>query len=1014
MRLLVFLAISLLISAAAAFSGYKEDDLNICHYTYEGSNIMVNCSYRNLQECPSFLPNISNMTSLDLSHNNISSIPSLLFFGKNRLRTLDLSHNEITCLPCDLVFNKPQLTTLMFSFNKNLLLLNTLSHVLPNLTLLGLSKTGLTSINPASFGSLKVVRYLLLSQNNITELQPDLFSNLQIDYALDLSRNNISNIHQQSFGNGSLQHKLKILLLQRNNLTVIYNNTFDYLQNLRYLCLFNNRISTLQNFAFVGLKNISIFLFGNNLTHLNGSPFPKSARELYLHDNKIKNLSGTIFDGLLQAEIVLNCEFLDTLPLIDNKKIHIICSNELLPTIKLDASDLRSYNTPKEIDILDILKKEGFNCSNSSCTTCSKGFYADGKQGCQQCPEGGFYQDDFGVSARNPGEIACKVCNSGTWVSNGAGVSSDQCEVCPEGTDKSRPASYRACFCKVNHTRTHRFGKCFPCDNNIYNCSHDVKLPLPGYFWSWEFANASRSNYRHFVINMKKLDHSFKGTSNSYDGIIPKAFPCLRKRSCINDGFQNVTTRCEKGYKGWLCAKCQNNYYGALNLCVPCPKKIMLIAMTSVFVFLCVSLLLLLSWQFEKERKNTTKKRSVVNVLISRTKILLGFYQIVGKLLESLHDVSWADPLVPLGTVISLMELNIIRDVSGARCLFENLELNPEGRFVIGIIMPIFIICSASLIYQAKRAYLKYNYLPSETQLVSTKLRKLKDRLLTYVTVLFFCMYPGISTVIFNMYPSACQEFPLHDNATENETRRLLRSDYGIDCKTSAFHSYNIAAYCFTLLYVIAFPATLFCFLWKHCSRWSTQRRLTDDNNSTEAEESGTEEDMPLVVDYSDVPPAFPTWLNFLCENYKSQFWYWEILELIRKCSQTILLTIYGWDYRIVPLTICVSVLFLTLHARYMPMKCPYDQRLQLFSLAVIFTNVVIMSIKTDVRKKHNQGGILIILNIAVLLLIVGELVFRTIVNIKKRFPKKVTLFFSAGWYYLFHRRYRRRGENIV
>ncbi|XP_071825019.1 uncharacterized protein [Apostichopus japonicus] len=983
---------------------------------------MLDLSHNMLTEIPNTLfGNLHNVLTLDLSYNRLTSIEDGSFKFTLKLKQLYLNHNKLTKLPENLL-NSSYSVKLKCSYNDISELPRTISAspFSKNLDELSLSKNRLTTINQTSFGKALSIVNLVLSRNRLTELVPNVFSKVRLSYALDLSRNEIKIISADAFGQ-IVPHQLKILLLHRNHLKVIYKETFHLLTHLVYLCLFNNKLVRLENNAFEGLGNVNIFLFGNKFRNLTESPFPCSVSEIYLHDNKINNISQTVFENVERAKIFLNCEPLEALPRYGHH-VDIQCSNQYVPPIKMDLCNTKSLKkgdiqpvilqTAENTDVIEILKKEGFTCSRNVCTPCKKGTYGDGKHGCINCPAGGFFQDDIGVTARYPSEQACQRCNNGTWVKEaGTGVSIDKCEVCPEGTNQNRPASYRACFCKVNHTRTHRFGKCLPCDNNIYNCSHDVKLPLPGYFWSWDFANASSSNYSNFVENIKTLNHSFKESSNYYSGVIPKAFPCLRKESCINNGLLDVNTSCDEGYQGWLCAKCQNGFYRALNLCVPCPKKVLLIVTTFVFVCLAVSLLLLLSWQFDRERKHPNKKRSVINVMISRTKILLGFYQIVGKLLESLHDVTWADPLVPLGAVISLMELNIIRDVSGAACLVENLEFSPERRFVIGIIMPIFIICSASLIYQAKQAYLKYKYLPSETQLLSTKLKKLKDRLFTYVTVLFFCMYPGISTVIFNMYPSACQEFPLHDKATENETRRLLRSDYGIDCKTSAFHSYNIAAYCFTLLYIIAFPATLFCFLWKHCSRWST--RPTDDNNF-KGENSTSEEDMPLVVDYSDVPPVIPTWLNFLCENYKSQFWFWEILELIRKCTQTILLTIYGWDDRTVPLTICVSVLFLTLHARYMPMKCPYDQRLQLFSLAAIFINVVIASAKADIRgTKHPTAIFIIVLNIAVLFLIAGEVLLRTIVYIKKRFPKKVVLFFSAGWHYLFDRQ-SRNGERIV
>ncbi|PIK47388.1 hypothetical protein BSL78_15749 [Apostichopus japonicus] len=86
----------------------------------------------------------------------------------------------------------------------------------------------------------------------------------------------------------------------------------------------------------------------------------------------------------------------------------------------------------------------------------------------------------------------------------------------------------------------------------------------------------------------------------------------------------------------------------------------------------------------------------------------------------------------------------------------------------------------------------------------------------------------------------------------------------------------------------------------------------------------------PLLSGHQATCRTIPTYLKFLTENYKEQFWFWEILELGRKVGQTMLITLLGWEDALTKLfTIGTSVLFLSLHVKYSPMKSPFEQHLQ-------------------------------------------------------------------------------------
>ena len=87
-------------------------------------------------------------------------------------------------------------------------------------------------------------------------------------------------------------------------------------------------------------------------------------------------------------------------------------------------------------------------------------------------------------------------------------------------------------------------------------------------------------------------------------------------------------------------------------------------------------------------------------------------------------------------------------------------------------------------------------------------------------------------------------------------------------------------------------------------------------------------------------------WKSFLCENYKAEFWYWEIIELTRKIMQALFILLFGpEDHFTLFVSVFLSVFFLLIHAYLKPMKDAIEQRLQLCSLGIIFINMLAASL---------------------------------------------------------------------
>ncbi|XP_072014015.1 uncharacterized protein [Amphiura filiformis] len=129
-------------------------------------------------------------------------------------------------------------------------------------------------------------------------------------------------------------------------------------------------------------------------------------------------------------------------------------------------------------------------------------------------------------------------------------------------------------------------------------------------------------------------------------------------------------------------------------------------------------------------------------------------------------------------------------------------------------------------------------------------------------------------------------------------------------------------------------------------------------------------------IDYS----KYPLYVQFFCENYKREYWYWDVLELCRKLLQTSLVVLYGSeDPLTLGATIAVSMVFITSHAYFKPMKDSFEHLLQMTSLVAIFLNLLcaeILLVPLKDPSGHQQAAMavfVILLNMSVVLLALGN-----------------------------------------
>lgn len=655
----------------------------------------------------------------------------------------------------------------------------------------------------------------------------------------------------------------------------------------------------------------------------------------------------------------------------------------------------------------------------------------------------------------------CKTCNPGTFVpSNIApGNSTADCQVCPTGTNKSIEAGFRACPCLNGYFRKDRFGPCEICPKEGVDCLKEYQQVKPGFHWVFNHVDLSPETcdivklekYLCFTSNLVIDNKGYDKSCTRFDGTLPKPQQCPGGIDACPVKGDAVNVSCAKGYEGLLCSQCSNDHYSWFEYCLKCPAG-WYFALECIFVLAIVALFIGIAiWDYKQKRQ---KKRTIVDILISRAKIILNYYQVVGAIFASLHGIQWPKQVSTFGSIFRLLELNIFKLVAKPSCYITGFHLNVYRDYLIGMtfigLVPVLAFGAIIVVLLWKRFWAR-----NHQQQQREELTRVKQRCYLFVISMLYITYLSVVNAIMALLPPACYTLYLAEG--DDCSIHRLRDDLSIDCKTEKHQKYTDAAYG-SLVYVFGFPLILLFFLWRSSKRSVGRDQMnvdlldpvneSDDNNNSNVIENDESESVIDSTDGQDdlssnrshqedddflnsniegqnetaradesdeeahlVQPGdrdqsveslqtcsdesdsilignettgtnsqkvtkYPLYLRFLCENYKDKFWYWEILELIRKVLQTVLVVLFGSkDPLTLGITIALSVVFLTSHAYFKPMKDKFEHWLQMVSLAAIFFNLLLASmllIPSDERASAGRDVAMAVFLVAVNVLVVA------------------------------------------
>ncbi|XP_032889224.1 toll-like receptor 7 [Amblyraja radiata] len=303
-----------------------------CDVMQRDTEVVVDCSERQLTSVPTGFP--SNSTNITLTINHISQVTSFSFSGLNNLTEIDLRCNcvPVRLGPKDRVCTKPPrvargalsslpaLRSLYLDGNQ----LARIPQGLPRtLTLLSLEANSIFSLGKANFTELGDLESIYLGQNCYYRNPCNTSYQIERDAFYTLSR-------------------LEVLSLKDNNLTHVPQRLP---RSLRQLFLYNNRIRRVEDIDFAELVELEILDLSGNCPRCYNAPFPCQP----CHDPSYLLISPNAFQALRKLKILR----------LQSNCLTAVLSSWFRYTTNLKMLDLSQNFLVKEIATASFLKYLG-------------------------------------------------------------------------------------------------------------------------------------------------------------------------------------------------------------------------------------------------------------------------------------------------------------------------------------------------------------------------------------------------------------------------------------------------------------------------------------------------------------------------------------------------------------------------------------------------------------------------------------------------------------------------------
>lgn len=264
---------------------------------------------------------LRNLVHLNLTRNRLHDVNNLYMSSKRKcaaqLRTLDLSLNNLENLPFSVFSGLHNLTELSIQNNRIGFIADSALEGLVSLAIVRLNGNNMHSLPPDLFNETKLLREIYLQNNSINVLAPSVFSDLPHLTVLDLSANQLTSewINPATFRG---LFRLITLDMSSNKLTKIEPSIFKDLLNIQVIKMSDNHLRHIDEKAFNGLTKLhSLTLSNNRLVSLRPNVFMglQGLKLLSIDYNRIAKFDARTFSHCPKLEeLFLNGNKLDRIP----------------------------------------------------------------------------------------------------------------------------------------------------------------------------------------------------------------------------------------------------------------------------------------------------------------------------------------------------------------------------------------------------------------------------------------------------------------------------------------------------------------------------------------------------------------------------------------------------------------------------------------------------------------------------------------------------------------------------
>lgn len=455
------------------------------------------------------------------------------------------------------------------------------------------------------------------------------------------------------------------------------------------------------------------------------------------------------------------------------------------------------------------------------------------------------------------------------------------------------------------------FKACQPCNKEGLKCENDSVTLKKGYWWKWS-NDSVKGLYETYTSNLRSSNPSFDSNGVQYNFSLPMPHKCPRNKSCLG----GLNSTCEPGYEKTLCEVCSRGYYKHLQTCKECPTKAWMAGQLTITFVLLLLLVVVVVWTSIKKNKEN-RERALVDIILARLKIVIGFYQVTFGLLDAFSFIKWPDYLADIAKYSEMLQLNVLQ-IAPIHCLFPQFKMDAFQSLFAILAMNAAAVAVAGTSYGIKRILMISKSRHLENNAEAQQISKTKE--LIYRNLFFFLFVTYLSTCskAANVLPLACREICYEDNG--KDCFEYLKADFTIECHSRKYKRLVSVAY-FAIAYIVFLPLASYLFLWKQ-----DRKAKASLNDSGQKQTFGKE---------------LAAGLRFLSENYTARSWYWELVETVRKVILTSGLILVGGESRAyVGLACVISGLYGMFFAYVRPVEDPFENKLMLTSLAVTFINL--------------------------------------------------------------------------